>query len=312
MQELLETHQLTSFMHKVESSDLDAVMPRIVSRGRYNDRMNSMTFWFPILDQIGMRVPETHFVQMPELAIVLLEGIQDEHTERFVDDLTRAMDSIGYPCFLRTESLSCKHDWVDTCYIAEKQTKEQMYSRLYKMLEFSSIVAMPNGLPHSVFAVRKLIPTAPMFHAFNSMPITKEVRVFVEEGHVESGHPYWPTEAFKRENYRNNVFVQLPPDLRDKLIELQTITQSDADEIYLQALYVAGHFRGKWSIDFLQDTKGDWWITDMALAECSYRIEKPGEGDIDYLRILKEKKLEIPEEAFQKPTEQDDAQPSDV
>ena len=44
----------------------------------------------------------------------------------------------------------------------------------------------------------------------------------------------------------------------------------DLSELTQMAEYASRHFDGAWSIDFLQDAKGGWWLTDMAIATASY------------------------------------------
>ena len=45
------------------------------------------------------------------------------------------------------------------------------------------------------------------------------------------------------------------------------------EEIMGWANKVTGQLGGAWSVDFLCDVDGTWWLTDMALAGMSYHWE---------------------------------------
>jgi hypothetical protein len=205
-----------------------------------------------------MRVPKTLIVHRGECELGLLtDGVIPEGFDLFESRLRTAMDEIGYPCFLRTGQMSDKHNLKDTCFI---ENKEESISKHVAQLVETSYIANIAGLPFNFdfWVVREMIPTKPMFHHFNGMPITRELRFFVKDGGIQCVHPYWPDEAF----------LELSVEEREKLKSIQLLP-SDDEEVYLMAKYIARYFDG-WSVDFLQDSEGTWWCTDMAVAERSY------------------------------------------
>lgn len=229
------------------------------------EAQNSITYWFPILEKIGMRVPKTIIVHTGGVQILrLADGELPDNYMEFHTRLADAIKRIGFPCFLRSGMTSDKHSWKNSCYI----TKESdLKSHLSTIID-TSICANIAGYPFdtSFWAVRELIPTTPLFHAFpGSMPITKERRVFIKNGKLLCNHTYWPDEAFSQ--YKNSI-----QDYDAKLKELQFLSEDEEREMKLMAEYIGRFFKSAWSIDFLQSIDGKWWVTDMAVATRSYHF----------------------------------------
>lgn len=232
-----------------------------IGRPAFVEQLNDITFWYPILDRIKMRTPKTKLFYAPSEIGHIVDGEVIPAFEKLVADVELALKEYGGKAFLRTGQTSNKHEWRDTCYITDKSN---VGTHLARLIEFSMMV----DLPYTTFAVREMIPTTPLATAFLDMPIAQEVRVFVEKGAVVCAHPYWSREAFDNQK-------GVTPDQVDQLNKLPDIT-----EISQMAEYVSGRFDAAWSVDFLQDSEGKWWLTDMALASSSYHY--PG--------CLKEKK----------------------
>lgn len=116
----------------------------------------------------------------------------------------------------------------------------------------------------STIVVRKMIPTKPFFYFFGgNMPITREVRIFVKDGQIESVHPYWPEEAF--------YGIEDNKELQEKVKALNTFTEDDKKLFFIAGNLLAKSFPGYWSVDFLQDADGEWICIDMAVGETSYK-----------------------------------------
>lgn len=224
------------------------------------ENKNNMVYWYPLLKQIRMRVPDTIFVHSGNCDLLSLsDGKDPKGLELFMGRLEEVIKEIGMPCFLRTGMMSGKHSWKDTCYIDKL---DDLKSHIASLVE-ESCIANIAGLPFdfSIWAVRKLISTTPLFTAFyGDMPITRERRLFIRDGKLECNHPYWPKESFEgEENWTQ--------DLQD---ELDFIDTPDQEELKQMAEYVGKYFTGYWSLDFLQDRDFNWWLTDMAVGERSY------------------------------------------
>lgn len=225
---------------------------------------NSLAFWYPKISDHGLPVPRTKIVPVPpecDLSL-LLDGSTPNLYDQFIMPLREAISEIGTPCFLRTSHGSGKHDWSRTCYVTDVARIEL---HVWNLVEWSHLVDL-GGLPYDTWAVREMIETDPLFHAFWGMPITREFRVFATEQAVETVLPYWPPAAIRR------------PDTDDweaRLHEASTITH--AEQTLLEGLAkaaVAAVGGGYWSIDFLEDREGFWFLTDMADGERSHRSDR--------------------------------------
>ena len=225
---------------------------------------NNLTYWFPILEKIRMRVPKTIIAHTGGVNLLeLVDGKIPDGYMQFHKRLLDAIRQIGFPCFLRSGMTSDKHSWKRSCYIT---AESDLTAHLCTIIE-TSIMANIAGYPFdtSFWAVRELIQTEPLFHAFEEMPITKERRIFIKNGEVICNHPYWPDEAF--ENYKDKI-----PDYRKKMKELQSLSEDEERELNLMAKYIGRFFKGFWSVDFLRDVEGKWYCIDMAVGERSYHF----------------------------------------
>lgn len=223
------------------------------------ENKNNMAYWFPLLQMIKMRVPETILIHTGNCNLgPMVDGKEVVGLSAFVGRLQSAIKEIGLPCFLRTGMTSHKHGWKDTCFI-NSLDKKYLTSHVYELVEYSfmaNVIGLP--LDFSIWAVRKLIPTLPLFTDFNEMPITKERRIFIKNRKVICNHPYWPSDCFHQQHTEAEIK------------ELQSLSEQEEAELKLMAEYVGRYFTGYWSVDFLQDSHGQWWITDMAVGERSY------------------------------------------
>lgn len=218
---------------------------------------SNLSFWFPLLQQIGMRVPETYIIHRNGAELEsLLDGIKPKNINFFLSDLQKAIDKVGYPCFLRTGATSNKHDWVNSCFVTKTSTLINHVANLVEASFMANIAGLPFN--YDYWVVRKMIETKPITTYFNKMPIAREIRAFIKDGKTQCVHPYWPEEALSKVE-------------KKLIVELQVIPE-EGDEIYLMIDYIAKHFSGYWSVDFLQDVDGKWWCTDMAVGQRSYHF----------------------------------------
>ena len=217
----------------------------------------NMAYWLPLLMQYQLPVPKTIMVHTGGCDVQkLIEKKSTPAVSMFIKRLITAIEEIGTPCFLRTGMTSNKHDWKDSCYL-DKSDANTVIDHVCNLIE-ASYSAYLAGAPSdfSFFAVRKLIPTKTILTAFNGMPITKERRVFIRDGKVQCNHPYWPKEALE--------------NVTEEQLELLHYYEEEDSVIIDMANFIGRHLKGYWSIDFLKDIHGNWWIIDMATGDRSY------------------------------------------
>lgn len=252
-------------------------------RPAFIEQLNDMSFWYPIVErharystmpdikifhkdgklqsteekkEFVLRTPETMLFYAPYDIGHIVDGERTSSFEKLVQQITEARNAFGGYAFLRTGETSYKHDWKNTCYLTPDS---DISHHVYNLVEFSMLV----DLPWQTWAVRKMIPTSPITTAFSGdMPIAREVRLFVDNGKLICAHPYWPEEAFRGSIYSDDKVT-------DEQIK-QLANLPDMSNLTKLAEYVSDQFMHAWSIDFLQDTEGNWWLTDMALANTSY------------------------------------------
>lgn len=222
--------------------------------------------WAPAVAKAGVSAPDT--IAMPmcfELQEAILEGMEMP-PEAIVNlvDIVKAVeimgDKHGFPLFIKTSFTSNKHEWVDTCCLASAEPKAVLE-------QLANIVGYQGFSPYPVspsLLIRQMLDTDPAFRAFNGMPVTQEFRFFAGKGKVEGYQAYWPEHTIQNPD---------ADDWQSRLAEINSIKPKDLKELVAMAMSVTRHLDGDWSIDFLKDRYGKWWLIDMAEGAKSYRSE---------------------------------------
>jgi hypothetical protein len=150
-------------------------------------KMNDLTrlsYWFPKLLEAGLPVPKTSIVRAAKEEVKGIYMSFDQNGEpttavlNLAERIMAEAADIGYPCFLRTDHFSGKHDWKRTCYIEKWEDIPQHIINIAYMWECVNMFAPQCD----VWVVRELLPTIPhgVCPNFTDMPICKEFRFFVE------------------------------------------------------------------------------------------------------------------------------------
>lgn len=245
------------------------------------DQQTRLSWWFPRIKRAGLPVPATIILRAPEgLTSIADGGPFPIGFDNFEGHMLNAITRVGGPpAFIRTDFTSGKHDWERTCWYTGER---ELGFHIIALVEYSMMVDIM-GLPVDVFAFRQVIPTTPIFHAFaGRMPIVREFRFFVRDGIVEHIQPYWPADAI------------LSPDVADWRERLELAAELGertgwhlCQDAATAGVAVGG---GYWSVDFLEDATGRWWLIDMARGEDSYHSDSESEvaGTVDYAAMIEE------------------------
>ena len=241
----------------MESALANELAPKL--RAPADPRSNCISYWFPRLKAAGLPVPETRIVQTEARLIYLLDGEDPPEAEawqRFRMEMLAAGLEIGYPLFLRSGHYSGKRSWRETCFVSEPAALMRHVAVIVNDGECASFF----GFPWDTWAVRELLPTRSLGTAFRGeMPITREVRAFVDGGEIECLHPYWPfTGCLEDEGFTLEQWG-----------ELSQLTERDEAIVRLLAERAGIALGGRWSVDLL-DTERGWYVTDVARAEESF------------------------------------------
>lgn len=226
--------------------------------GREN---SALSYWFPKIQEAGIPVPKTKIVRMPreakESILAAFEGNDAGDPFTFFEELKQAATEMGFPCFLRTDHTSGKHDWERCCFL---KSADDVPEHVFALAEYSEIVDFM-GLPWDTWVVREFLPTNPLGACprYGNMPICREFRFFVVDGDVKCWHPYWPRFSLER----GGASIDLD---YEKMCALDIRTETDLTDLAEATGRAVG---GAWSIDIL-DTKRGWYVTDMASARRSW------------------------------------------
>lgn len=247
---------------------------------------NSMLYWLPPLEDAvstipSIEIPETLFVNLEPINAYKLASESDEEiTDAEMDALmqcpaewdttqvTRAVEHIGTPAFLRTDTDSDKHNIENAGYITSTEP-DHVNDTVDALIRGAAKNSGMMGAPRFNFlAVREHIDIHDSFTAFDGTPIGPEVRVFVRDGDVECHHFYWP---FHEDRMVDSVDGNYDLDKQLAVEEMQiTIGLAMDEHLRDAAAEISTHFEGYWSIDFAHTTNGDWYVIDMARGDDSW------------------------------------------
>lgn len=223
-----------------------------------------ITYWFPKLE--GLPVPKTYIIKTDITAKEQINYVDCNNTiedkiQKLLLNIKDCASKLGYPIFLRTGQTSAKHEWKDTCFVKDDQRIRYQIDRI---ILFSCLIDF-FGLPADIWVVREFLYLDYTFKAFDDMPISKEFRFFVESGKITHEQPYWPEHSIEDPSIKN---------WKKKLKDM-SILGNDKNKVYKLVHEVANRFKDDigFSVDVCKTNNGDWYITDMAPADVSFKWE---------------------------------------
>jgi len=222
---------------------------------------NSMLYWFPKLEEMGIPVPKTEFTHI---------GLDTKNDMWAVDidkkEMKEAVEKVGgYPVFLRTDHISSKHEMS----MGSRATGDDELRHCAEHLVEKTMMIMTVGL--NVLAIREWIEINHYYRAFGfphardeyKTPIGFEMRYFIRDGEIECKHFYWVKGSIRRAD-RDNW-----KSLHDTT-KRETLRQFEKDDVDSLVLKIAEEFKGYWSVDVAMDVDGNYYVIDMAEGEESY------------------------------------------
>lgn len=250
---------------------------------------NSMLYWFPVLEDLAESVPDLH---IPETLFVDITRINpheyiQEHSDEHIPDaemesimqcpgewdveqIKRAVEYIGTPVFLRTDTDSAKHDIKNGGYL-NSTSPDAIDDTMTALISSAAGKGMIGQARFNCLAVRERLTLDSHFTAFDGTPIAPEVRIFAENGSVNCSHNYWP---FHEDRMQSKVDGDYGVAERTAVREMtHTINAALLNTLKDVACEVSTHFDGEWSIDFALTESGDWYLIDMARGQDSWHPE---------------------------------------
>lgn len=221
-----------------------------------------LSYWYPKLVEAGLPTPATHIINASEDELKAIWNSFETSIQPglapLTEQITEAIQAVGYPAFLRTDHFSGKHNWENTCFITESSDIARHLVEIAYFWECVNFVAPPSD----IWVVREFLPTIPhgVCQKYGNMPICKEFRFFVDGGTLLCWHPYWPEKALK-----DGVATYVAPDFDYEAF----CTPHCLEELTVLATSAGAAVGGRWSVDLLE-TENGWDVTDMAEAQKSY------------------------------------------
>lgn len=222
---------------------------------------NSLLYWYPRIKNLSIRTPKTEIIELkiPHLELIKVVDGKSDLLNQYMNEIKIKAKIIGYPLFMRTDELSNKHDWKNSCYV---EKEEDLISHIYNLIECSFIVDIM-GIPIRAIILREYIPMKNLFKAFRGeMPVNPEIRFFIKDGKVLCWHWYWIEDA-----------IIFPSDefWKEKLNREKKLTEvSELEELNKYTKIIAKRFKGYWSVDFCKSKENQWILIDMALGHKSW------------------------------------------
>lgn len=236
---------------------------------------NSMTYWYPKIKDLDIPQPQTEIIPL-DLSLDEIFGILDgdkksaDAWDRQIPKLEQAINKIGLPAFIRTDYTSSKHDWNESCYLAELSNLKRTIANLTEM-------TLMCDLSLQAFVIREYIEMDSQFTAFSGeMPVNPERRYFIKDGKVQCWHPYWIEKAIGDSDEIGAEIGQsrLPENWRELLAEMNFETLEEVELLSSYARQIVAIMEGYWSVDFCKAKDGRWILIDMALGKASWHDER--------------------------------------
>lgn len=239
---------------------------------------NSMIFWWPKIKDLDIPMPKTIIVPI-DLSFEHILGILDGDREaakawdtqipKILIAIHKVSGKEGAPVFLRTDFLSDKHEWKNSCFVQEP---DKIRRHISSLIEATAMA----DLSLTAMVVREYIEMDSIFTAFwGNMPINPERRYFIKDGEIQCHHVYWIESAIT--DWHEVLKVAGQPKLSDNWKELLAEANNETkEEIALLSTYaqqVANIMKGYWSVDFCKAKDGRWILIDMAEGGRSWHDE---------------------------------------
>jgi len=217
-----------------------------------------MYYWHYYTKKLDIPQPKTVGYKLTEKEIGTFWN--ERYPEGLTEKIIPLARKIGFPCFLRTDYASGKHNYINSCYV---EKEEDLPSHIYEVVE-DNMLAGILGFPFKVLFFREYLELESKFKAFwGKLPIAKERRYFIKDQKIQCYHPYWPVEAIEMADTENYEIL---------LEELNKESEEEIELLSDYTLKVGGalNIHNYWSVDFAFGINKIWYLIDIAVGEESF------------------------------------------
>jgi len=220
----------------------------------------SLEEWYPcILSDVPQ--PETIIIPFSHKDCIRLLSPEYWTVGKKIRAIHQAAVDVGYPCFMRTAYYSAKFDGV--CIV---RTQDDLFNNLVKLVASS----FEEEKPVEAICIRKFIKSNGTEKLMNGLPVGSERRYFIIEDVIYKGMPYWNNMSVNDGTYIIPTYY---------LNAINTITQEEEDLLnkYTDNVRLCMKLPRldtvDWSVDYMKDINGKWWLIDMGEAYKSWMPE---------------------------------------
>lgn len=231
--------------------------PEDIPQGSRTDERLRMSHWYPKLEEADVPVPKTHKANI---------DWSDDKPDPDLDSVEMLVRSLGGEAFIRSDYKSAAHDLnagsiINNVHEVENTVSELIFQHF--------MMSLPVG--ENVWVREKLDLN---FCHYCQGDLHPEVRVFIRDGEVVCHHPRLSSDfdSGVRRRHRQEA-IDAIDHAWDREYADYVPEEERRESLKTYAQRVADEFDGNWSVDFVMDTTGDWYATDMAL-DGIYNLEE--------------------------------------
>lgn len=205
------------------------------------DERIRLDYWQPRLEDLGIPTLETHIFELEEQD----EGMPEWDT----DGIREVVEALGGEAHIRSMYKSAIHLPKEGGYIATPDN-DHIDRTIAELLSQHVMGQLKHG---GAIAVREWLDLN--FCNYARDPLHPEVRTFIEDGEVKYMFPRMKKDDFVKPAGGEGLW--------ETALEF---IDNNADQIKKWAYEAAQEFdEAPFSLDFVMDTNGDWYATDMAV-----------------------------------------------
>lgn len=226
----------------------------------FQDPRIKLSYWYPQLPN-SIPTPETTIISDTPLdkysskidRELTPDQMREVITPELVEQVRNAVTN------LPTDKAHIRTDWKSSLFGSDGGSVVQSLEleHVIEQLHHLRTSAIMNNFPVDTIIVREHLDLDSVYLTSYGSDLYPEVRFLVEEGSVLDGfvdihpHDFIGASETTQEDVREEVQSKLDDDYELLKSYAETIAENFSDS--------------SWSVDFIQDSTGDWYCTDMAL-----------------------------------------------
>ena len=239
---------------------------------RLKESKNNISYWFPKVENCGIKVPKTKIFDVPTEIAFQFAYIENSDKQKDVIDkiynwvkdeiLPNIPFELSGLCFIKNGTFSNKFDFA-SCISAGNAMD---ITRSLIDINYVSLIYDAGGITE--FAIRSLIPhnISKTCCIYNGMPLRNEYRVFYDFDKKKSLYivNYWDEDYCKESISRNKTDKIVYESEYPELLKHYEEKKDEVMELVSKHMKNVENLEGIWSVDILETEEGEFYLIDMA------------------------------------------------